>query len=214
MSMAFAQCRAAPMRAQLDAFGPGDYGPSGEDVRHRFVLAGTIHLPGGFDVSCVSQNESARPITITDARQYRAHLGQRSVYQPRRIPRNALHRNPTCASLILSRFTSAGKSTLSSSSSTSSTATIPAQTSPSTSPNSQSLPSRCSPTPTVSPTSPRFASWPIAPRQLPSPASSNLRYPKEHSETSSGLALLLPFPSPPSWACEQRFKGFSRSRFL
>ena len=25
----------------LDAFGPGDYGPSGEDVLHRFVLAGT-----------------------------------------------------------------------------------------------------------------------------------------------------------------------------
>ncbi|HVB37788.1 MAG TPA: carboxypeptidase regulatory-like domain-containing protein, partial [Vicinamibacterales bacterium] len=29
-----------------NAFGPGDYGPSGEDVRHRFVLAGTLLLPG------------------------------------------------------------------------------------------------------------------------------------------------------------------------
>src|SRR5215472_14516961 len=29
-------------------FGPGDHGPSGEDVRHRFVVAGTLHLPWKF----------------------------------------------------------------------------------------------------------------------------------------------------------------------
>jgi len=51
----------------LNAFGPGDYGPSGEDVRHRFVLAGTLHLPGGFELSTINQFESARPITITNA---------------------------------------------------------------------------------------------------------------------------------------------------
>jgi hypothetical protein len=51
----------------LDAFGPGDYGPSGEDVRHRFVLAGTLHLKGGVDVSTLTQAESARPFTITTA---------------------------------------------------------------------------------------------------------------------------------------------------
>jgi len=51
----------------LNAFGPGDYGPSGEDVRHRFVLAGTFHIPGGFELTTVNQVESARPITITDA---------------------------------------------------------------------------------------------------------------------------------------------------
>ncbi len=51
----------------LNAFGPGDYGPSGEDVRHRFVLAGRVHIPGGFEVSTVTQFESARPFTITDA---------------------------------------------------------------------------------------------------------------------------------------------------
>jgi len=50
----------------LNAFRPGDYGPSGEDVRHRFVLAGTVHVPGGFEVSGVAQFESARPITITN----------------------------------------------------------------------------------------------------------------------------------------------------
>ncbi|HEU4415311.1 MAG TPA: carboxypeptidase regulatory-like domain-containing protein [Candidatus Angelobacter sp.] len=45
-------------------FGPGDHGPSGEDVRHRFVLAGTLHLPGAVDVSTLSQFESARPYTL------------------------------------------------------------------------------------------------------------------------------------------------------
>ena len=48
-------------------FGPGDYGPSGEDVRHRFVLAGTLRVPGGFEVTTLTQAESARPYTITNA---------------------------------------------------------------------------------------------------------------------------------------------------
>jgi hypothetical protein len=56
-----------PNKPLLNAFGPGDYGPSGEDVRHRFVLAGIFHLPGGFELSSINQVESARPITITDA---------------------------------------------------------------------------------------------------------------------------------------------------
>ncbi len=51
----------------LDAFAPGDYGPSGEDVRQRFVLAGMWRTPGGFEVSGLSQAESARPFTITTA---------------------------------------------------------------------------------------------------------------------------------------------------
>lgn len=45
-------------------FGPGDHGPSGEDVRHRFVLAGTLRLPGKIEVSTLSQVESARPFTL------------------------------------------------------------------------------------------------------------------------------------------------------
>jgi hypothetical protein len=56
-----------PKAGFLNAFGQGDYGPSGEDVRHRLVLAGTVHLPGGFELSTVNQIESARPITITNA---------------------------------------------------------------------------------------------------------------------------------------------------
>jgi hypothetical protein len=50
----------------LNPFGPGDYGPSGEDVTHRFVLAGTLYIPGGFEVTTITQAESARPFTITN----------------------------------------------------------------------------------------------------------------------------------------------------
>jgi hypothetical protein len=48
-------------------FAPGDYGPSGEDVRHRAVLAGTFHVPGGFELTTLIQAESARPFVITTA---------------------------------------------------------------------------------------------------------------------------------------------------
>jgi Carboxypeptidase regulatory-like domain/TonB dependent receptor len=59
--------QSGPGAGQLDAFGPGDYGPSGEDVRNRFVIAGTVHIPAGFELSSLIQLESARPITITNA---------------------------------------------------------------------------------------------------------------------------------------------------
>ncbi len=49
----------------LHPFAAGDYGPSGEDVTHRFVLAGTLHVPGGFELTTITQAESARPITLT-----------------------------------------------------------------------------------------------------------------------------------------------------
>jgi hypothetical protein len=48
-----------------NAFAPGDYGPSGEDVRHRFVLVGTFQLPGGIQLATLAQAESARPFTLT-----------------------------------------------------------------------------------------------------------------------------------------------------
>jgi hypothetical protein len=51
----------------LQPFAPGDYGPSGEDVRSRLVIAGTAHAPGGIEVSGLLQSESARPFTITTA---------------------------------------------------------------------------------------------------------------------------------------------------
>jgi hypothetical protein len=48
----------------LNAFAKGDYGPSGEDVTHRAVIAGTFYAPGGFQLTLLSQAESARPITL------------------------------------------------------------------------------------------------------------------------------------------------------
>jgi hypothetical protein len=48
----------------LNPFGPGDYGPSGEDIRHRFVLIGVLELPWKFAASTLSQFESARPFTM------------------------------------------------------------------------------------------------------------------------------------------------------
>ncbi len=49
----------------LNPFRPGDYGPSGEDVSSRFVLAGTAYIPGGFQLSTLIQAETARPFAIT-----------------------------------------------------------------------------------------------------------------------------------------------------
>ena len=48
-----------------NAFARGDYGPSGEDVRNRFVFAGVVHAPGGFELTTFTQAESPRPFTIT-----------------------------------------------------------------------------------------------------------------------------------------------------
>jgi hypothetical protein len=49
----------------LKPFGPGDYGPSGEDVGNRVVVAGIYHAPGGFQASLLFQAEGGRPITLT-----------------------------------------------------------------------------------------------------------------------------------------------------
>ena len=71
-----------PNAGFLNAFGQGDYGPSGEDVRHRFVLAGTVHIPGGFELTTINQVESARPITITNANNSDRIYTQLSGQQP------------------------------------------------------------------------------------------------------------------------------------
>jgi hypothetical protein len=49
----------------LNPFGAGDHGPSGEDVRHRFVLVGVVQLPWKFEISTLSQFESPRPFTMS-----------------------------------------------------------------------------------------------------------------------------------------------------
>ena len=66
----------------LHAFGQGDFGPSGEDVTHRFVVAGIFHLPGGVETSLLTQLESGRPITLTtpvDVNGYGDTLDDRAV---------------------------------------------------------------------------------------------------------------------------------------
>jgi hypothetical protein len=66
----------------LHAFAPGDYGPSGEDARQRFVLAGTFYAPGGLEVTTLSQAESARPFTLTtpvDVNGVGSNFGGRAV---------------------------------------------------------------------------------------------------------------------------------------
>lgn len=47
-----------------NAFGPGDHEPSGEDVRHRIVIAGTWQAPFKLELTTLSQFESARPFAI------------------------------------------------------------------------------------------------------------------------------------------------------
>jgi hypothetical protein len=93
-------------------FAPGDYGPSGEDVRHRFVLVGTFQVPGGIQVSTLFQAESARPFTMTTPD------GDRAVH---RISRKI------CESAGHFEFARGGRSRRSPSSSTCSIATIPAR---------------------------------------------------------------------------------------
>ena len=51
----------------LHPFASGDYGPSGEDVRHRVAVAGTLSLPGNVVLTTLTQAETARPFTITTA---------------------------------------------------------------------------------------------------------------------------------------------------
>ena len=48
----------------LHPFARGDHGPSGEDIRHRFVLVGVLQLPWKLEVSTLGQFESARPYTM------------------------------------------------------------------------------------------------------------------------------------------------------
>ena len=48
----------------LDKFNPINFGPTGEDERHRFVLSGIFDLPWGFQFAPIFQMASARPYSI------------------------------------------------------------------------------------------------------------------------------------------------------
>ena len=53
----------APQNA-FAKFDPINFGPTGEDERHRFVLSGIFDLPWGFQVAPIFQMASARPYSI------------------------------------------------------------------------------------------------------------------------------------------------------
>jgi outer membrane receptor protein involved in Fe transport len=72
----------------LNPFGPGDYGPSGEDIRHRFVVGGMFHAPGGIEISTLTQAESARPFTLTTP------LGDRAVVNGVKTSLDQVHGTP------------------------------------------------------------------------------------------------------------------------
>ena len=50
------------------AFGPGEWGPSVADERHRVVLSGVFDLPWGIQASPIFQGSSARPYNLTAGR--------------------------------------------------------------------------------------------------------------------------------------------------
>jgi hypothetical protein len=49
-------------------FGPGEWGPGGQDERHRLVLSGVFSLPWGMQASPIFQVASARPYNLTAGR--------------------------------------------------------------------------------------------------------------------------------------------------
>ena len=50
---------------QFDQFAEGEWGPVGNDERHRFVAMGVIEMPWGIQMSPVLQAATARPYTLT-----------------------------------------------------------------------------------------------------------------------------------------------------
>jgi len=55
-------------QSAMDPLGPGEWGPTGQDERHRLVATGIFDLPYGIQVSPVFQVASARPYTLTAGR--------------------------------------------------------------------------------------------------------------------------------------------------
>lgn len=81
----------------LDPFGPGDYGASGEDVRHRGVFVATWDAPRKFEVSTLTQAETLGPSPLPPRI---TPIGSRSAESPRFSTSFGAHRifKPMCAS--------------------------------------------------------------------------------------------------------------------
>jgi hypothetical protein len=63
----------APRSIDADeVWGPGEWGPSANDERHRVVLSGVFSLPAGIQVSPILQLASARPYTATQGQDLNA----------------------------------------------------------------------------------------------------------------------------------------------
>jgi hypothetical protein len=56
---------AAVAQDQFDQFAEGEWGPVGNDERHRLVAMGVFEMPYGIQLSPVFQAASARPYTLT-----------------------------------------------------------------------------------------------------------------------------------------------------
>ncbi len=117
----------------LNAFAKGDYGPSGENVTSRFVLAGTFHLWGGIELAAFDSGRK-RPALYADhpggrKRLRRCHRrSRRSQRRPdilRSISRYALYTSRSARLAADSGCTSDTLSCRLSNSSTCSTATTP-----------------------------------------------------------------------------------------
>jgi hypothetical protein len=52
-------------QSAMDPLGPGEWGPTGQDERHRMVATGVFDLPYGIQISPVYQLASARPYNLT-----------------------------------------------------------------------------------------------------------------------------------------------------
>jgi hypothetical protein len=52
----------------FDPLGPGEWGPTENDERHRVVAMGVFELPYGIQISPIVQAASARPFTLTAGR--------------------------------------------------------------------------------------------------------------------------------------------------
>jgi hypothetical protein len=60
----FSQDFGAQPQNLFDKWNPINFGPTGEDERHRFVLSGIFDLPAGFQIAPIFQLASARPYSI------------------------------------------------------------------------------------------------------------------------------------------------------
>ena len=87
------------------AFAPGDYGPSGEDVRHRAVLAGTYHAPLGIELLHPDTSRKRAALHHHQRRWHRTRRHQRHRNHHGPVPRPAVFpdRSPRLASLHGSR---------------------------------------------------------------------------------------------------------------